>query len=314
MNQLERGAPGWPEYACPVCRTPVVRESSAAYRCPSDGIRYPLVDGIWRFLPAPQVERHAPFIRAYETVRRAEGRAAKDAAYHRSLPFTPRSDAHHAIWRVRAQSYRTLLRRVVQPLARAAGKPLRVLDLGAGTGWLAYRLVEAGHHAAAVDVLTNVWDGLGAWVHFGAEAGYTPVQASFDRLPFIEDECDLIVFNGALHYSADYEATLREALRVLQPHGRIVIMDSPLYRRASSGVRMVEQRNAQFRQDYGVEVDGLTAENFLTHDRLKALGEALRLRWRRLRPYRGTWALRWGLNRLRMDREPARFPVIVGHA
>ena len=74
------------------------------------------------------------------------------------------------------------MERCLSPAEERLARPLRLLDLGAGNGWLSYHLARRGHEAAAVDLTVNDFDGLGAHVHF--DAPFTPVQAEFDHLPF----------------------------------------------------------------------------------------------------------------------------------
>jgi SAM-dependent methyltransferase len=141
----------------------------------------------------------------------------------------------------------------------------------------------------------------------------TPVQAEFDRLPFDRGQADLAIFNASLHYSTNYETTLREALRVLREDGWLVILDSPVYRDPASGEQMVREREAYFERAYGFPSNALPSENYLTFERLEQLKAALDLRWAFLKPFYGwRWTLKPWWARLRASREPAQFLVIVG--
>jgi SAM-dependent methyltransferase len=256
----------------------------------------------------------AQFVREYRTVRRAEGWGSRDPEYYRALPFRDLSGRFDGIWRIRARSYDTFVSRVVRPLERAAAEVmLRVLDLGAGNGWLAYRLSRRGHTVLALDVLDDAFDGLGATRHY-ALRGLHAVLAEFDHLPLGVDSVDLAVFNASLHYSTDYCQTLRETLRVLSPRGTLVILDSPMYTDPSSGTRMVQEREARFLATYGFASNALACEYFLTPDRLNAVGAEVGIRWRTYQPRPDLpTAIERSVNGLRARREPARFPVIVGH-
>lgn len=298
-------------FACPVCRARLVRESPDALRCPNDAEAYFRVDGIWRLLPPQRASALAQFAREYETVRRDEGWGSPDAGYYRALPFNDVSGRFADLWRIRAKSFQALVERVVKPLEWTWRRPLTALDLGAGNGWLSHRLARRGHGVAAIDLLINSTDGLGAHVHY--DAAFVPVQAEFDRLPFDDDQADLVVFNGSLHYSLDYETTLCEALRVLRRDGCLAIVDSPVYREAASGERMVQEREARWMRLYGFRSHALPHENYLTYARLDDLAARLGLCWQVAHPSFGwRWAVRRGWARLRVRREPARFPLIVG--
>lgn len=298
-------------FACPRCRGGAVAAGPDSFRCPADGLVFERREGIWRFLPPDREARFARFVTEYETVRRAEGRGLPDPAFYRALPYRDVSGRFSADWDIRARSFDALVARVVVPLERERGRPLRVLDLGAGNGWLANRLAACGHRLAAVDLLDNPSDGLGAHVHF--ETAFIPVQAEIDRLPFAAAQADLVVYNGSLHYSTDISATLAEALRVLAPDGVVAIVDSPIYHDGESGRRMLRERAEQFRRAHGFASDALPSEGYLTWTRLEDVARDLGLDWTVHRPWYGwRWAIRPWRARLRRSREPAAFAVVAG--
>lgn len=255
----------------------------------------------------------AQFAREYRAVRRAEGWGSADPAYYRALPYHDLTRRYPAIWRIRARSFDVFLARVCEPLERALGRPLDVLDLGAGSGWLAARLAQRGHRLLAVDLLEDTLDGLGAVRRYAASVSCRPVVAHFDHLPLRAEQSDLVIFNASLHYSTDYVRTLRESLRVLRPGGTLVILDSPMYSDPSSGARMVREREARFEATYGFASNTLPSQHFLTRDHLDRLSAALGVTWQVYHPrldWRSSFARAMGGVRAR--REPARFPVIVG--
>jgi SAM-dependent methyltransferase len=253
----------------------------------------------------------AQFAREYRTVRRAEGWGSHDGAYYRALPFQDLTGRFPGIWRIRARSYQTFIQRVVEPLERLTPQSLNILDLGAGSGWLAHRLAKRGHWVAAIDLLDDQLDGLGAARHYRSD--FVALLAEFDRLPLRSGLADVAVFNASLHYSTDYAATLRETLRVLRPRGTLVILDSPMYADPTSGMRMVQERQARFLKTYGFASDALPSEHFLTPARLSALASDLGLVWQVHRPPLD-WRSSLGrtVGGIRARREPASFPVIVG--
>ncbi len=293
--------------ACPLCHTPWTPPYGHTLTCPQDKLTFSQVDGIWRFLLPERAAHLRHFMQAYEQVRQAEGWGSADPAYYRALPFRDGNGRYPHIWHIRAQSFLALQKHLL-PLET---QPQRILDLGAGNGWLAYRLARLGHNVAAVDLLVNKVDGLGTHPYY--DAAYLPLQAEFDQLPLADSQADLVIFNGAFHYATNYERTLNEALRLLKPQGRLVIMDSPLYRDGRSGRQMVQERQERFAAQYGFRGNALPHENYLTYDRLEQLAATLSLRWRFIQPYYGLrWAMRPWLARLRRSREPATFQLIVG--
>jgi len=255
----------------------------------------------------------AQFVREYRMIRRAEGWGSGDAAYYRALPYQDLSGRFSSIWRIRARSYDTFVGCVLQPLEKSAPHALRVVDLGAGSAWLAYRLAQRGHWVIALDVLDDPLDGLGATRHYGPASTLRPILAEFDHLPMHAGQVDLAIFNASLHYSTDYRHTLLEALRVLRLRGTLVILDSPMYSDPTSGLRMVRERETRFLATYGFASNALASQHFLTPARLDAVGADVGIRWRMHLPgldRRSAIARKRG--GLRARREPARFPVIEG--
>jgi SAM-dependent methyltransferase len=300
------------EFACPVCCTPLIFRTEDLLCCPTDGVTYPRVQGIWRLLSPDRQAFYQKFIQDYETIRQAEGRGSDDPVYYQRLPLTDPADEWRTDWEIRRRSYEALIRRVIQPLENEKQRPLNILDLGAGNGWLSYRLSRRNHQVAAIDLLTNRRDGLGCYVNY--DAGFIPVQAEFDHLPFRDHQTDLLVYNASFHYSTGYAATLQEAMRLLIPGGSIVIMDTPIYRHPESGVQMVQEREAFFTQRYGFASNALPSENYLTYKRLDELSDQTGLSWRLIKPFYGiVWSMRPWIARLRGRRSPAQFALIVGN-
>jgi SAM-dependent methyltransferase len=303
--------PEQPRLACPLCHTTLEPNGCEELICPNDRRVYMRQAGIWHFLLPERGIYFAQFLREYNAVRAAEGRGSGAPEYYQALPFADLSGRHVADWRLRARSYTTFIQRVLAPLEKQRATGAKVLDLGAGNGWLSNRLACRGHALAALDLRTGEWDGLGALRHY--DQSILAVQAEFDRLPFPDGEFDLIVFNASFHYSTDYTITLTEGLRVLNPAGRLAIIDTPFYRQASSGHAMVYERQLQFLQEYGFPSNALASENFLTPTRLEELQRDLNLTWQTIQPFFSlSWLWRPWRARLRGRREPANFPILIG--
>ncbi len=299
------------DLACPSCRAPLLGDEHDVRSCPPCAVTYRREEGIWRLLADGRREALGAFIDRYEAVRASEGRQVPDPLHLQALPFRDLSGKRREEWAIRARSFLSLLARVVRPLERRRGRPLAVLDVGSGVGWLAHRLAARGHDVAAVDLVTNELDGLGVHRHYVREV--LPLQAEFDRLPLADGTVDLVVYNAAIHYATDYATTLREGLRVVRPGGLLVVMDSPIYRDASSGEAMVRERDSDLcRRSLEPAQAAARAEGFLTYARLESLGRTLGVAWELVSPWYGVrWWLRPWLARLRGRREPAQFGLIL---
>ena len=292
---------------CPRCASALAEAA-----CPSCGFAVGVRCGIVRAL-SPEARAHlAAFIGEYERIRDAEGRGSESADYYLALPYEDSSGRERAQWRIRARSHDYLSRHLLP--RPDGGDPVAVLDLGAGNGWMSYRLALAGYRPCAVDLLTNDSDGMGAARHYRGRlpALFPRFQASFDALPFDDGQFDAAVFNASFHYSEDGQSALREALRCVKPGGLVVISDTPWYARDSDGRRMLAERGAAFRRRHGTAGDAIAMLGFLTDDWLQAMEHALAIRWEVHRPWYGlAWALRPLAATLRGRRRPSRFRLYV---
>ena len=269
-------------------------------------------NGIWRALRDGRAAYFGRFITDYEFIRAAEGRGSDASEYYLSLPYRDLSGKNTDQWSIRARTFRYIERRILPPFAMRCGRKLRILDLGAGNGWMSYRLALVGHALVAVDLLTNDQDGLGAAAHFreGLPSLFVRVQAELDHLPFTDDGFDVVIFNASFHYSENYETTLAEAIRCTRPGGLVIIADSPWYSRIESGRKMISERRTHFTARYGFASDALPSREYLTDQDLDLLRDRFAIDWKLYTPYYGVrWRLRPLLAKLRRRREPSRFRI-----
>jgi SAM-dependent methyltransferase len=293
-----------PRFACPECGA-VLDEIADhdSLHCAYCVRTYERRDGVWRFLTAARAVRLEPFVRQYLTVRDRDGhRQTRPSEHYRTLPSVPATDPQAAEWLVRRETYHHLLQRVFA----ASPQPMQVLDVGAGTGWLSHRLTALGQRVAAVDVIDDDVDGLGAWRHY--DVPFVVVQADFDALPFAPRQFDLVVFNGSLHYAPDAAATLARARRMLTPGGALVVMDSPMFPRDRDGAAMLDDTHRRIETDLGTSGVVRPGVGYLTFARLTEIAQSLELEPAFV-PTRGPlpWRLRRQIARVRLRRAPAAF-------
>jgi len=243
------------------------------------------------------------FLADYAKIRSAEGRGSPDSAYYRALPFVDLTGRNSSQWRIRARTFEYFRRRILPP------RPCRILDLGAGNGWLSYRLARMGHSPVAVDIFADARDGLGAARHYPLR--FPAVEADFNDLPFPAASFDLAVFNSSIHYSDDYRKTLAAARRCLRLGGRAVVLDSPIYRRREHGEAMRAERQESFERQYGLRSEALGSIEFFDEEMLQALARSLSLTWKIHRPWYGwRWHLRPAQAWLKRRRPPSRFWIL----
>jgi ubiquinone/menaquinone biosynthesis C-methylase UbiE len=251
------------------------------------------------------------FLEEYRYIRHAEGRGSDDSEYYCALPECPSQDPNARMWAMRAKTYSYFERRILKPLEMREQRPLDVLDLGAGNCWLSHRLSLRGHRPVAIDIFADDRDGLRAARHYSQPLSV--IEADFDHLPFSDQRFDLAIFNAALHYSADYVHTLSEVRRCLRRSGSFVILDSPVYRRNEHGLRMVEEKHAQFLKRYGFRSDALPSIDFLDLATLDRLKQELKVEWQVWKPWYGfEWHLRPLKAMLSNRRPPSKFWILVG--
>jgi SAM-dependent methyltransferase len=271
-------------------------------------------DGIWKALPAVRKKHFQRFLREYQVVREAEGRGSRDPEYYLALPFQDLSGHNQQQWAIRSRTYSFLEQRILPEIEAHMARNLSVLDLGAGNGWLSYRLALRKHLPVAVDVFISDLDGLAAAMHYRKKLpGLFPrFQAEVDRLPFADRQFDLAIFNASFHYSEDYFETLGEAIRCLRPGGTVIIADTAWYTADESGQRMLAERQSVFSEQYGFPSDAIPSLEYLTDERLAALEQQFGIHWKIYAPFYGmAWAMRPLAAKLKGKREPSRFRIYV---
>jgi len=298
------------ELLCPNCRKSLV---IADDECPTCAFTMREVDGILRALPPDRQTHFHQFVKDYEAVRSAEGRGSQSPDYYFALPFTDVSGRNAWQWKIRAQTWRFIEGRILAGLEQKHPNGLDVLDIGAGNGWMSYRLASHGHRPVAVDLLDNELDGLRAAKHYFSRLPrpFPRFQCEMDCLPFAAKQYDLVVFNASFHYSTDYLRTLTESFRCLRQDGSLIIADSPFYFRDESGRRMIEEKHLGFEKECGRRSDSIPSREYLTPEMLKELGSRLGLTWTTHRPWYGwSWSMRPVKAWLRRRREPSKFYVL----
>jgi SAM-dependent methyltransferase len=287
-------------------------KNSAAFDCATCESTLASDQGIWRALLPERAVRYSHFVQDYEAIRVAEGRGSNNDKYYLALPSCDQSGLLGSQWAMRARTFRYIERRILPRFTPLGHYRLRILDLGAGNGWMSYRLATQGHSPVAVDLLTNDHDGLGAAKHYQQRLGslFPRVLAEVDNLPFADSQFDLAIFNASFHYSENYEATFAEALRCVRGGGTVLIADTPWYSDDRSGLRMLEERRALFIKHYGFPSDELKSLEYLTDQRLGAMERRFHIQWHTHRPFYGVrWHIRPLVARLRRTRKPSRFRI-----
>jgi SAM-dependent methyltransferase len=282
--------------------------------CTTCGFQMLNEDGIWRALPPARADYFKRFIREYQVVREAEGRGSANPDYYFALPYEDLSGHNQAQWAIRSRTYGFLEHTILPKLEAFRRGGMGILDLGAGNGWMSYRMALRGHRPVAVDLATSEGDGLAAANHYRQKLPrlFPRFQAELDRLPFADRQFDLAIFNASFHYSENYAETLGEAIRCLCPGGSVIVADTAWYSHEESGQEMLSERQKAFVARYGFPSDGICSLEYLTDRRLAELEREFRIRWLTYEPYYGLrWTMRPLVAKLKGKREPSRFRIYV---
>ena len=145
-----------------------------------------------------------------ETIDRIRSFWDADAASYDLIPgHYPQTPAQWAAWRG-----------ALEPLLPPA--PSRVLDVGAGTGFLSLVVAGLGHAVTAVDLSGQMLARLTAKAT-AQQLAVTAIQAGADEVP--REEFDVVMSRHLLWTLPDPEGALR-AWRMAAPAGRLLLVES----------------------------------------------------------------------------------------
>ena len=305
---------------CPECGASAFT-AGADLHCPVEGRRFEGENGILPLLREKRRRELTPFLQTYRKLRRAEGWGGAEE-YYRDLPFKDHSGRHRSIWRLRARSYSLAMQTIeshfpeVKKADECDKRASRILELGAGNGWLSRRMAEKGHFVLATDISLDEEDGLGALDRYGSNglpwrARVTRARADMEALALEGAQFDLVVANGSIHYAERLSRPVQEAYRLLRPGGLFLILDSPTYEDEAAGLAMVRRQERECQKRYALDLDR-THAGFLVFEEFSTLLERTGFRARWQIPFEGvTRTLRRTYCWMRGLHTPARFPVFI---
>ena len=250
---------------CPRCRERLAVEKflpAPLLHCLACAARYPVIDNIPALVIPDHKEAVADFCRKYDALRLQEGWASETPNYYQSLPFRDLSGKHHQEWQLRVASFRLLQKWLEENCNKTR---LRILDIGAGSGWMSRELAE-NHDVLALDANAGAHGLAAAQRHFMA------VQAELEHLPLAANSFDLAIANASLHYTRNVETVFEKISRVLRPGAKLIVMDSPTYPTSAAASAAHERTKIYYAQmgvpelaqNYGGLVDNifLQQQNF----------------------------------------------------
>lgn len=208
----------------------VVEEREAGwvyYRLPDDATREPRPP-LWELLgqqfASPTDDRAA----------RADDARLQDVLRQRKERFDAHGDVRQLVpgrsWAAWARALGHLL------------PPLDVADIGCGEGYLT---LEAARWARTVTGIDRSDDLLERARGLSARRGVTNVEwkkGDLTRLPLRDGSIDLALLSQSLHYAGDPERAVAEAVRVVRPGGRLLVLELKSHAEAWVRARYGHQR------------------------------------------------------------------------
>ncbi len=177
----------------------------------------------------------------YIDVRNQEKRVLTDCQVM-FLPDIEPTHAHYKEWQVRKRSAKRLI-----DYLKEKSKPLNILEIGCGNGWLSSMLLTIkGSKVTGIDV--NEPEIMQAKRLFKNER-LDFICAGFDPTMFAGQKFDVILFAASIQYFPSLKNILKDTLSCLNGNGEIHIIDTNFY--SPNQVEGAARRTEQYYNDMG---------------------------------------------------------------
>lgn len=178
----------------------------------------------------------------YIHLREQEGRIYTDEELA-NLPKISDTHSHYAEWQMRKHSSQKLI-----TYLKKKNKPLDILEIGCGNGWLSHRL-SALPQSKVIGIDINFLELQQAARVFQNIANLHFMYVQAEAGVFKEKKFDTIVFAASIQYFASLSETINRMLRLLKPGGEIHIIDSHFY--LSSDLSEARHRSVLYYESAG---------------------------------------------------------------
>jgi ubiquinone/menaquinone biosynthesis C-methylase UbiE len=162
------------------------------------------------------------FEELYIGVRRREKRVLTDCQVM-FLPDIENSHIHYQEWQIRKRSSQKLI-----AWLEKKDKPLKILEVGCGNGWLSSRL-SAIPNTTVVGMDVNETE-IDQAKRIFRKDNLEFILASLNHGWYQQDKFDIIVFAASIQYFPSLKIILLTALSCLSQNGEIHLVDSHFYK------------------------------------------------------------------------------------
>jgi ubiquinone/menaquinone biosynthesis C-methylase UbiE len=189
----------------------------------------------------------------YIAIREKEGRTYTDKQVAH-LPHIDVGHRYHKEWRVRQRSSQRLI-----TYLKEMQKPLSILEVGCGNGWLAAKLASIPN-VTVTGLDTNPIEIEQARRVF-KKSNLQFIQKGFSPGTFNDGaKFDVIVFAASLQYFPSVRVIMGDAFSLLNRDGKVHVLDTPFYHKEN--IRKSVTRCREYYKDMGFEV---MADHYFHH-------------------------------------------------
>jgi ubiquinone/menaquinone biosynthesis C-methylase UbiE len=182
------------------------------------------------------------FEKKYIFIRSIENRLYTDAELI-ALPDIAVGHTHSKEWKFRKRSSRRLIRYLA-----SKRRPMDILEIGCGNGWLSHRLAEVpGTQVTGLDI--NFTELQQAARVFNDDPNLVFIHGDLRSGILSEQSFDCIVFSASIQYFPSLKKIVHYALSYLKPGGELHIIDTPFYRPAE--VQTAKRRTSAYYSSLG---------------------------------------------------------------
>src|SRR5882757_4766122 len=174
-------------------------------------------------VPGPSRPLDVLFEKKYIITRSLENRLYSDEEVMK-LPQIPLSHTHYREWQSRRRSARRLVRYL-----KGKRRPLDVLEIGCGNGWLCHQMAEIPDtQVTGLDI--NFTELQQAARVFSDDPNLSFIHGDLRSPGLGEQQFDIILFAATIEYFPSLKKIIHRSLMYLKPDGEVHIIDSRFHR------------------------------------------------------------------------------------